>query len=86
MRDTGSTANIDPGHFFVAGGLQGLYQIADGKAKSFRDEWVLEDLIAYIEQSLSAETPLLPTDLPAETFTVTPEATELPAETISPTP
>lgn len=52
-RDTGSTADIDPGHYFVRGGLQGLYQISDGKAISVKDEWQLEDLIIHIQNSLS---------------------------------
>lgn len=52
-KDTGSTAEINPGHFFVKGGLQGLYQISDGRARSIRDEWQLEELISYIETSLS---------------------------------
>lgn len=50
--DTGSTADIDPGHYFVRGGLQGVYQVLDGKAISIRDEWLLEDLIAYIQNAL----------------------------------
>lgn len=70
VKDTGSTAEINPGHYFVSGGLQGLYQISDGKVDSFRDEWQLEDLIAYIQNSVSTstdlptETPLLPTEAP----------------------
>lgn len=61
--DTGSTADIDPGHYFIRGGQQGMYKITDGKAVSFRDEWQVVDLIAYIEKSLSGETPV-PTEVP----------------------
>lgn len=86
VRDTGSTAEINPGHYFVNGGLQGLYQFSDGQAISFRDSWVIGELLAYIENALSAETLLPPTELPADAFTSTPEATELPIETASPTP
>jgi len=56
-QDTNSAADIDSVHYFVLGGLQGLYQISNGKAISFRDEWQLEELIAYIQDSpLSAST------------------------------
>ncbi len=99
-KDTGSTADITPGHYFVRGGLQGLYQISEGKATSFRDEWLLEELIAYIEKSLSGQVSLpTPTPIPTESlietplpFTDTPVATDLPiqtpfpTETTSPTP
>lgn len=88
---TGGTANIDPGHYFVRGGLQGLYEIFGGKAISLREEWQLEELIAYIQKSLSAEA-LLPTLTPAptelliETLTPSPTQTPLPTETTTPTP
>ncbi|HET6598068.1 MAG TPA: hypothetical protein VFG81_20775 [Anaerolineales bacterium] len=85
-QDTGATAKVEPGDYVSVGAYQGVYEIVDGRAISADDEWVLEDLIAYIEQSLSAETPASSTDLPAEAFTLTPEATELPVETTSPTP
>jgi len=49
----GTTSNIIPGHYWVTGGYQGLYEISDGKAISFRDDWQLEDLVAYIQDSLS---------------------------------
>ena len=50
--NTGTTANIDPGSYY---GTSAPYEITDGKAISVKDEWVLEDLIAYIQKSLSAE-------------------------------
>lgn len=75
----GSTANIIPGHYWVIGGYQGVYEITDGKALSFRDEWQLEDLISYIQKTLYPETPTpAPTVFPVETPTS--------AEAVSPTP
>lgn len=85
-KDTGATARVNPGDYISVNGNMAIYEIVDGRAISADDEWALEDLVAYIEQSLSTETPLPPTDLSAEAFTVTPEATELPIETASPTP
>lgn len=64
--NTGATADIDPGSYY---GSSTFYEISDGKAISVKDEWVLEELIAYIEKSLSneplIETPIS-TDLPTE--------------------
>lgn len=51
-QDTGSTANIDPGDFLVLGGIQGTYEIIGNEAISVDDKWVLEDLIAYIQNTL----------------------------------
>ncbi len=68
-RDTGSTAAIDPGHYFVRGGLQGLYEVFGGKAISLREEWQLEELIAYIQNSLAQP---IPTQTPISTETVSP--------------
>lgn len=48
--NTGLTAGIDPGHYLVLGSIQGVYKVSDGKAISFRDEWQLEELIAYIQK------------------------------------
>lgn len=75
--DTGATADIDPGDFLATGVYQGVYEILDGKAKSREDEWSLEELLAHIEQSLSAEIPISPT----ETLTETPFPTETPTST-----
>jgi hypothetical protein len=55
--DTGSTAGIDPGHYFVIGGLQGLYEIIDGKAISLREKWQTEELTTYIQNSLTQPVP-----------------------------
>lgn len=71
--NTGATANVDPGSYY---GSSTLYEIKDGKAISVKDEWVLEELIAYIQKSLSteplSETPIstdLPTEMPISTAT-----------------
>jgi hypothetical protein len=49
----GSTAQIDPGHYWITGGgFQGLYEIVDDRAISTMDEWALEDLISYIQKAL----------------------------------
>jgi hypothetical protein len=95
FKDTlGSTANINQDHYIVLGSIQGVYKIDNGKAISNRDEWLLEDLIAYIEKSLSGETPLatespaildLSTETPL-TSTEVPTETPLPAETATSTP
>lgn len=50
FHNTGTTANIDPGSFY---GTDSPYEIRDGKAISSDNEWVLEDLIAYIQNSLA---------------------------------
>ena len=52
-KDTGATARIDPGDYISLGAYQGVYEIVGGKAISRNDEWVLEDLIAYIQNSIS---------------------------------
>ena len=53
----GSTAQIIPDHYMIkGGGFQGLYEIVGDKAISADEEWVLDELIAYIETSLSTMT------------------------------
>lgn len=89
----GSTANIVPGHYWVLGGYQGVYEISNGTATSVRDQWQLADLLAHIQQPRSTETPMStyilaepPTETPlpptisaapTELFTDTPTATEI---------
>jgi len=53
VHDFGPTANIDPGDYIAVGAFQGVYEIVDGKAISRKDEWILKELVAYIENSLS---------------------------------
>ena len=50
-QDTRLTEDIDPIHYWTFG-YQGVYEISDGKAISVKDEWVLENLIAYIQNVL----------------------------------
>jgi hypothetical protein len=52
MHDTGSTANINQGHYLVLGAIQGVYKISNDKAVSVAGEWALKDLIDYIQKSL----------------------------------
>ena len=52
--DTGPTARIEPGHFMSINSAYGVYEIVDGKAISMDDEWVFEDLIAYIQNALQS--------------------------------
>lgn len=49
--DTGTTSEIEPGHFLVTGAIQGAYQISGDKATSASDEWLLQDLVDYIRKS-----------------------------------
>lgn len=80
---------VDPGDYISVNAFTAIYEIINDNAISGDgDEWVLEELIAYIKITLSAEsvieTPLqftntpVPIDLPTQTL--------LPSETNSPTP
>lgn len=95
IKDSGPTSIVDPGDYISVNSFTAVYEIIDGKAISGDgDEWVLEELVAYIEKSLSGELPLptttpIPTESVIETplpFTDTPVATDLPNETATPTP
>ena len=87
--DTGPTAEVDTGDYISVNANTAVYEIIDGKAISADDEWVLEELIAYIEKSLSSDvvSPIeTPTTLDLSTETPLPSAeiateTPLPAET-----
>ena len=85
--DHGPTQIVDPGDYIAVNAIYGVYEIIGDKAISSGDEWLLEDLIAYIEKSLSAEV-ILPTETPI-TLDLLTEAllpsTELPTETETPT-
>lgn len=76
-KDTGATAKVDPGDYVSVNANMAVYVIIDGKAKSADDEWVLEDLIAYIQKSLNTEPPL-PADTPAEVPISTETASPIP--------
>lgn len=75
----GPTAHVDPGHYRSVNSSTAVYEIVDGKAISSDDEWVLDELIAYIRNSLAAETS------PPMPFTDTPVPADPPTETIMPT-
>lgn len=99
-QDTGPTAGVDPGDYISVNANTAVYEIIGGRAISADDEWQLDELIAYIQNSLSAEassptptpialeslteTPLPFTDTPVSTDI--PTETPLPIETESPTP
>ncbi len=55
VKDTGVTANVDPGHYVPVNAGLAVYEIVDGKAISRHDKWRLDELIAYIEKSLSQD-------------------------------
>ena len=40
-----------PGYYIASGSIQGVYKIVDGMAISYRDEWTLDELVAYIQSS-----------------------------------
>jgi hypothetical protein len=52
-RDTGATVSVDPGYYVPVNAGMAVYEIVNGKAISKNDRWALEELIAYIEASLS---------------------------------
>jgi hypothetical protein len=87
-QDNGPTQVVDPGNYIAVNAIDGVYEIVDGKAISGDDEWVLEELIAYIQTSLSPEA-LTQTPVPftaSPTPTDLPTLTPLPTVTITPTP
>lgn len=51
-KDQGATAKIDQGHYVSVNANMAVYEIVDGRAISTDDEWILEDLIAYIQNAL----------------------------------
>ncbi len=52
VQDDGPTAGVDPGDYISVNAVDAIYIITDGIATSPTDEWVLEDLIAYIQTAL----------------------------------
>ncbi len=52
-RDIGATASVDPGYYVPVNEILGVYEINDNRAITKGDRWLLEELIAYIEKSLS---------------------------------
>jgi hypothetical protein len=89
-QDTGPTANVDPGYYRSVNANTAVYEIIDGRAISPDDEWVLDDLIAYIQNSVSTETiPLTPASPSMEPLiepSLLPTDTPLPSELITATP
>jgi hypothetical protein len=64
----GSTSQVGSAHYLTSG-PQGVYEIIGGKVISLRDEWPLEELIAYIQNS--------PLTTSASVTPVTPESKEI---------
>lgn len=52
VKDIGPTKNVDPGDYVSVNSNRAIYKIVDGKAISADDEWVLEELISYIQNSV----------------------------------
>lgn len=52
-KDTGPTADVDPGDYISVNSNTATYEIIDGTAVSSDDEWVLDDLITYIKNAVS---------------------------------
>lgn len=88
VKDFGPTAKVDQGDYIPVGAYQGVYEIIDGKAISAENEWVLEELIAYIQKSLAQPVSTEPAviEIPTETpiFAESTE-TEIPTETLTST-
>lgn len=53
IKNFGPSVNVDPGGYISVNSYLGVYEVVDGKAISKSNEWVLEELIAYIQKSLS---------------------------------
>lgn len=66
FKDYGPTQVVDPGDYIPLSSSLGVYQIIDGSAFSPDGKWLLEDLIVYIEKTLSGEMP------PVDTSTAAP--------------
>ena len=70
QQDTGPTSKVDPGNYISINSVNAVYEIVDGRAVSADDEWLLDDLIDYIEKSLSGD--VLPVDTVIGMPTITP--------------
>lgn len=51
--DMGPTSIVDPGYYVSVNSGTAVYEIDDGMARSLSDEWDIEELIAYIQNSFS---------------------------------
>ncbi len=52
-KDNGPSQVVDPGDYIAVNAIDGVYKIVDDKAISVKDEWVLGDLIQYIQKALT---------------------------------
>ena len=53
IKDFGPTTIVDPGDYISVNSNTAVYKIDNGQAVSADDQWVLEDLIAYINNKLA---------------------------------
>jgi hypothetical protein len=72
VKDIGPTKHVDPGDYVSVNSNRAVYNIVGDRAISADDEWVLEELITYIQKSVSTETPSLETESSAIEVTPTP--------------
>jgi len=79
-KNTGPTRNLDAGAYMSINGISAIYSVSEDIAKSVDDTWALSDLVDYIRNSISSETPS-PTEASADLQTETPTLTETPTET-----
>ena len=89
-KDTGPTSVVASGDYISINSNTAIYEIVDNKAISADDEWILEELIAYIQKTLSSDIPLptytpTPIELLTETLTALPLPTETPSPTVTST-
>lgn len=68
-KDSGPTQAVDPGDYIAVNAINGVYEIMGDKAISADDEWPLNDLVTYIQES--------PFSLPAANIPETSEAREI---------
>jgi hypothetical protein len=64
VKDTGSTAAIEPGDYLIIGASDNTYRISGDIATSSRDTWELEVLIQYIQDAQPAASPWPPRTQP----------------------
>jgi hypothetical protein len=80
-KDFGPTSIVEPGHYKSVNANTAVYEIIGDMAKAADDEWLLEELIVYIQNKV-AESTIMPT----LEDTSEPTETPLPVETEEETP
>jgi len=60
-RDFGPTQIVDPGDYIPVNAIDGVYKVVNGNAISVDDEWIFDELVAYVKDSpLSTSTINIP--------------------------